>query len=116
MTSLLPLRKAAERGKANQGGHVDGASIIGYDQHWPAYTASDRATFVVDCNCHVDNLKGLPAVGATPCGRPVTHRMWRQGDHKGRPYIILHGSPYLYGSPSRCSDPFRLADAGDWSC
>jgi hypothetical protein len=53
------------------------------------------------------NLKGLPAVGATLVVAPVCAPQWRQGDHKGRPYII-----YI-NRPSRCSDPFRLADAGD---
>ena len=29
--------------------------------HWPAYTASDRATLVLDRNCHVDNDYGREA-------------------------------------------------------
>src|SRR6516225_3091950 len=44
------------------------------------------------------NLKGLPAVGATLVVARFAHRVWRQGDHKGRPYII-YLSPFTLLQP-----------------
>jgi hypothetical protein len=55
----------------------------------------------------VSQSERIPTVGATLVVARFVHRMWRQGDHKGRPYII-----YIC-RPSRTLRPFRLVDAGD---